>query len=171
MSSDLPAPSLSLTVLRKGNARFSNSVIDADALPHRLLSGRRPACIADIVVVGDFPVPVEMLFDCGLGELKVFRVGAADLHHGCLDALQRRVTQGATSLVIVLTASAVSSAETIAKDASQLLNTLQASFANVAPANVAPASVAPANFAPEDLLICAAQWHPATGVVEFSHDG
>jgi carbonic anhydrase len=94
-----------LALLREGNARFAAGRSDQDAsLSHaqraELATGQRPFAI--VLGCSDSRVPVEMVFDQGLGDLFVVRVAGNIVAPSQLASVEFAATKFDTRLVVVL---------------------------------------------------------------------
>jgi carbonic anhydrase len=91
--------------LRDGNARFVSGDIRRDARHdparrEKLLAGQDPFAI--VVGCADSRVPVEMVFDQGLGDLFVVRVAGNVVSHTQLASIEFAAVQYGAQLVVVL---------------------------------------------------------------------
>ncbi len=95
----------SLALLRDGNRRFVADVRSHDALPSRarrieLAAGQEP--FAAILGCSDSRVPVEIVFDQGLGDLFVIRVAGNIVAPSQVGSVEFAAEQFGTRLVVVL---------------------------------------------------------------------
>lgn len=92
--------------LQEGNSRFTQGLrsIDSLASAKRLAElydkGQRP--FAAILACADSRVPVEAIFDCGIGELFVTRVAGNVVSPHMIASLEYAATMTGTSLLLVL---------------------------------------------------------------------
>jgi carbonic anhydrase len=91
--------------LREGNRRFVTETCNTDrsaghAERAALLTGQAP--FATILSCSDSRVPVELLFDQGLGDLFVIRVAGNVVAPTQLGSVEYAATQLGTRLVVVL---------------------------------------------------------------------
>lgn len=94
-----------LGLLRSGNRRFVADVRSHDALPSRarrieLAAGQEP--FAAILGCSDSRVPVEIVFDQGLGDLFVIRVAGNIVAPSLIGSVEFAAEQFGTRLVVVL---------------------------------------------------------------------
>jgi carbonic anhydrase len=94
-----------LSLLRDGNARFVADVRSHDTLPSRarrieLTSGQQP--FAAVLGCSDSRVPVEIVFDQGLGDLFVIRVAGNIVAPSQVGSVEFAAEQFGTRLVVVL---------------------------------------------------------------------
>src|SRR5579871_1259141 len=93
-----------LARLREGNARFVNEVRSPESLSARrraeLASGQAP--FAAILGCSDSRVPVEIVFDQGLGDLFVIRVAGNIVAPSQIGSVEFAAEQFGTRLVVVL---------------------------------------------------------------------
>jgi len=94
-----------LTLLRDGNARFVADVRSHDTLPSRarrieLAAGQEP--FAAVLGCSDSRVPVEIVFDQGLGDLFVIRVAGNIVAPSQVGSVEFAAEQFGTRLVVVL---------------------------------------------------------------------
>jgi carbonic anhydrase len=92
-------------LLRDGNARFVADVRSRDTLPSRarrieLTAGQAP--FAAILGCSDSRVPVEIVFDQGLGDLFVIRVAGNIVAPSQIGSVEFAAEQFGTRLVVVL---------------------------------------------------------------------
>lgn len=95
----------SLALLRDGNRRFIADVRSRDTLPSRarrieLAAGQEP--FAAILGCSDSRVPVEIVFDQGLGDLFVIRVAGNIVAPSQVGSVEFAAEQFGTRLVVVL---------------------------------------------------------------------
>jgi carbonic anhydrase len=95
----------SLALLRDGNRRFAADVKSRDTLPSRarrieLAAGQEP--FAAILGCSDSRVPVEIVFDQGLGDLFVIRVAGNIVAPSQIGSVEFAAEQFGTRLVVVL---------------------------------------------------------------------
>jgi carbonic anhydrase len=95
----------SLALLREGNGRFGADVRSLEAFPSRarrleLTSGQQP--FATILGCSDSRVPVEIVFDQGLGDLFVIRVAGNIVAPSQIGSVEFAAEQFGTRLVVVL---------------------------------------------------------------------
>ena len=91
--------------LRKGNRRFVTGRNDiarsiGEARRAELLEGQTPFAV--ILACSDSRVPVELIFDQGLGELFVIRVAGNIVAPSQVDSIEYAVSELGTPLVVVL---------------------------------------------------------------------
>jgi len=94
-----------LTLLREGNERFANNLIDRDVLAsqsprHNFVEHQRPHTI--IVGCSDSRVPAEIVFDQGLGDLFVVRVAGNVIAPSQVGSVEFAASEFDTRLVVVL---------------------------------------------------------------------
>ncbi|GAC1301864.1 MAG: carbonic anhydrase [Steroidobacteraceae bacterium] len=94
-----------LALLREGNRRFVADVRSRDTLPSRarrieLAAGQEP--FAAILGCSDSRVPVEIVFDQGLGDLFVIRVAGNIVAPSQVGSVEFAAEQFGTRLVVVL---------------------------------------------------------------------
>lgn len=94
-----------LALLRDGNRRFVSDVRSHDALPSRarrieLAAGQEP--FATVLGCSDSRVPVEIVFDQGLGDLFVIRVAGNIVAPSLIGSVEFAAEQFGTRLVVVL---------------------------------------------------------------------
>jgi carbonic anhydrase len=94
-----------LALLRDGNRRFVADVRSRDTLPSRarrieLAAGQQP--FAAILGCSDSRVPVEIVFDQGLGDLFVIRVAGNIVAASQIGSVEFAAEQFGTRLVVVL---------------------------------------------------------------------
>ena len=94
-----------LELLREGNRRFVADVRSDDALPSRarrveLAAGQAP--FAAVLGCSDSRVPVEIVFDQGLGDLFVIRVAGNIVAPSQVGSVEFAAEQFGTRLVVVL---------------------------------------------------------------------
>jgi carbonic anhydrase len=94
-----------LELLRDGNRRFVADVRSHDALPSRarrieLAAGQEP--FAAVLGCSDSRVPVEIVFDQGLGDLFVIRVAGNIVAPSQVGSVEFAAEQFGTRLVVVL---------------------------------------------------------------------
>lgn len=94
-----------LALLRDGNARFVADVRSRDTLPSRarrieLTAGQEP--FAAVLGCSDSRVPVEIVFDQGLGDLFVIRVAGNIVAPSQVGSVEFAAEQFGTRLVVVL---------------------------------------------------------------------
>src|SRR5271168_675597 len=94
-----------LALLRDGNRRFVADIRSRDALPIRarrieLAAGQKP--FAAILGCSDSRVPVEIVFDQGLGDLFVIRVAGNIVAPSLIGSVEFAAEQFGTRLVVVL---------------------------------------------------------------------
>jgi carbonic anhydrase len=94
-----------LALLRDGNRRFVTDVRSVDTFPSRarrmeLASGQEP--FAAILGCSDSRVPVEIVFDQGLGDLFVIRVAGNIVAPSLVGSVEFAAEQFGTRLVVVL---------------------------------------------------------------------
>jgi len=95
----------SLALLRDGNLRFVADVRSHDTLPSRarrieLAAGQQPFAV--ILGCSDSRVPVEIVFDQGLGDLFVIRVAGNIVAPSQVGSVEFAAEQFGTRLVVVL---------------------------------------------------------------------
>ena len=94
-----------LALLRDGNRRFVADVRSHDTLPSRarrieLAAGQEPFAV--ILGCSDSRVPVEIVFDQGLGDLFVIRVAGNIVAPSQIGSVEFAAEQFGTRLVVVL---------------------------------------------------------------------
>src|SRR5580692_1439382 len=94
-----------LALLREGNHRFVSNVSSRDAFESRarrieLAAGQEP--FAAILGCSDSRVPVEIVFDQGLGDLFVIRVAGNIVAPSLIGSVEFAAEQFGTRLVVVL---------------------------------------------------------------------
>jgi carbonic anhydrase len=94
-----------LALLRDGNKRFAADVRSHDTLPSRarrieLAAGQEPFAV--ILGCSDSRVPVEIVFDQGLGDLFVIRVAGNIVAPSQIGSVEFAAEQFGTRLVVVL---------------------------------------------------------------------
>jgi carbonic anhydrase len=94
-----------LALLRDGNRRFVADVRSRDTLPSRarrieLAAGQEPFAV--ILGCSDSRVPVEIVFDQGLGDLFVIRVAGNIVAPSLIGSVEFATEQFGTRLVVVL---------------------------------------------------------------------
>ena len=97
------APADALRKLREGNRRFADGDTDSIArtsVRADLVDGQTPFAI--ILACSDSRVPVEMVFDCGLGDLFVIRVAGNIVAPSQIGSIEFAAEQFGTRLVVVL---------------------------------------------------------------------
>jgi len=100
-----PSPRQALERLREGNRRFEWGLLSHDGLMsqarrNELVTGQHP--VAVVLGCSDSRVPVEMVFDQGLGDLFVIRVAGNIVAPSLIGSVEFAVEQFATPLVVVL---------------------------------------------------------------------
>src|ERR1700734_3107747 len=95
----------SLVLLRQGNQRFVSEVSSRDTFESRarrleLTAGQEP--FAAILGCSDSRVPVEIVFDQGLGDLFVIRVAGNIVAPSLIGSVEFAAEQFGTRLVVVL---------------------------------------------------------------------
>lgn len=91
--------------LKQGNARFASGRSELDttittARRQQLLAGQQPSAV--ILGCADSRVPVELIFDQGLGELFVIRVAGNVVASSQVGSIEFAAEQFGTRLVVVL---------------------------------------------------------------------
>jgi carbonic anhydrase len=104
-----------LALLREGNHRFVSNVSSRDAFASRarrieLAAGQEP--FAAILGCSDSRVPVEIVFDQGLGDLFVIRVAGNIVAPSQIGSVEFAAEQFGTRLVVVLGHSSCGAIET-----------------------------------------------------------
>ncbi len=92
-----------LALLKEGNARYVESLSSTDAMTQKrpeLVSVQNPLAI--ILGCSDARVPVEIVFDQGLGELFVIRVAGNIVAPSQIGSVEFAAEQFGTKLVVVL---------------------------------------------------------------------
>jgi carbonic anhydrase len=94
-----------LALLKDGNRRFAADVRSLDSFPSRarrieLAAGQQP--FATILGCSDSRVPVEIVFDQGLGDLFVIRVAGNIVAPSLIGSVEFAAEQFGTRLVVVL---------------------------------------------------------------------
>lgn len=101
----MTSPNDALNALREGNRRFAAGEIDAESLARRthqagMSDGQNPFAI--ILACSDSRVPVELVFDQGLGDLFVIRVAGNVVAPSQIGSVEFAASQFGTRLVVVL---------------------------------------------------------------------
>jgi carbonic anhydrase len=101
----MKSPVDALKRLRKGNRRFVTGKNDiarsiGEARRAELIEGQTPFAV--ILACSDSRVPVELIFDQGLGELFVIRVAGNIVAPSQVDSIEYAATELGTPLVVVL---------------------------------------------------------------------
>lgn len=94
-----------LAMLKEGNARYVESLSDADGLMQttpKLVSVDEQAPVAIILGCSDARVPVELVFDQGLGDLFVIRVAGNVVAPSQIGSVEFAADKFGTRLVVVL---------------------------------------------------------------------
>ncbi len=99
------APAEALRMLEKGNSRYMSGGVEHPHLgqARRTLTatqGQRP--FAAILSCSDSRVPVELIFDCGIGDISVVRVAGNVLGNSELGSIEYAVDHLGVSLFLVL---------------------------------------------------------------------
>ena len=99
------APAEALKMLQKGNSRYMSGGLEHPNLGQgrRTLTatqGQRP--FAAILSCSDSRVPVELIFDCGIGDISVVRVAGNVLGNSELGSIEYAVDHLGVSLFLVL---------------------------------------------------------------------
>ncbi len=94
-----------LVLLREGNQRFASDVSDRDLITRRvrrldLTAGQQP--FAAVLGCSDSRVPVEIVFDQGLGDLFVIRVAGNIVAPSQIGSVEFAAEKFGTRLVVVL---------------------------------------------------------------------
>ena len=94
-----------LELLRQGNHRFANNLVDRDTMANRsprenFIEHQRPHTI--IVGCSDSRVPAELVFDQGLGDLFVVRVAGNVIAPSQVGSVEFAAAEFGTRLVVVL---------------------------------------------------------------------
>lgn len=93
-----------LNILKKGNKRFSQGVSEHpnrdEELREKLSTGQTP--IAAIISCSDSRVPIEIIFDSGIGDLFVIRSAGHVLSKEALGSIDYAVSHLGVKLVIIL---------------------------------------------------------------------
>src|ERR1700712_2422661 len=94
-----------LKLLREGNLRFASDATDRDSFESRarrieLTAGQEP--FAAVLGCSDSRVPVEIVFDQGLGDLFVIRVAGNIVAPSQVGSVEFAAEQFGTRLVVVL---------------------------------------------------------------------
>jgi carbonic anhydrase len=94
-----------LDCLREGNARFASGTTERDVLASQdaridALGGQKP--IAVVLGCSDSRVPVELVFDQGLGDLFVIRVAGNIVGPSQIGSVEYALDEFETPLVVVL---------------------------------------------------------------------
>src|ERR1700722_1735781 len=94
-----------LALLREGNHRFASNISSRDTFASRarrieLAAGQEP--FAAILGCSDSRVPVEIVFDQGLGDLFVIRVAGNIVAPSLIGSVEFAAEQFGTRLVVVL---------------------------------------------------------------------
>lgn len=94
-----------LVLLREGNLRFASDATDRDSITRRvrrmdLTKGQQP--FAAVLGCSDSRVPVEIVFDQGLGDLFVIRVAGNIVAPSQIGSVEFAAEQFGTRLVVVL---------------------------------------------------------------------
>jgi carbonic anhydrase len=101
----MPAALEALERLRQGNRRFAAGLRSLDALISQmrrgdLVAGQEPFAV--VLGCSDSRVPVETVFDCGLGDLFVIRVAGNIVAPSQVGSVEFAAARFATRLVVVL---------------------------------------------------------------------
>ncbi len=104
-----------LVLLREGNQRFVSDASDRDSITRRvrrldLSAGQQP--FAAVLGCSDSRVPVEIVFDQGLGDLFVIRVAGNIVAPSQIGSVEFAAEQFGTRLVVVLGHSRCGAVET-----------------------------------------------------------
>ena len=104
-----------LVLLREGNQRFVSDASDRDSITRRvrrldLTAGQQP--FAAVLGCSDSRVPVEIVFDQGLGDLFVIRVAGNIVAPSQIGSVEFAAEQFGTRLVVVLGHSGCGAIET-----------------------------------------------------------
>ena len=104
-----------LVLLREGNQRFVSDASDRDSITRRvrrldLSAGQQP--FAAVLGCSDSRVPVEIVFDQGLGDLFVIRVAGNIVAPSQIGSVEFAAEQFGTRLVVVLGHSGCGAIET-----------------------------------------------------------
>lgn len=98
------SPKKALTLLKEGNERFwGNASIHPNRgaeLRNELLAEQKPYAI--VIACSDSRVPVEIIFDVGLGDLFVIRTAGHVLSKETLGSLEYAVQELGVKLVVIL---------------------------------------------------------------------
>ena len=99
------APAEALRMLQKGNARYMSGGLEHPNLGQgrrtlTAMQGQRP--FAGILSCSDSRVPVELIFDCGIGDIFVVRVAGNVLGNSELGSIEYAVDHLGISLFLVL---------------------------------------------------------------------
>ncbi|MFP4475573.1 MAG: carbonic anhydrase [Desulfatibacillaceae bacterium] len=102
-----PLPGQALEILKKGNARFATGTAnhpgtDKNRMQHTARSDPSTTPLATILSCSDARVPVERIFDAGIGDLFVVRVPANVANEDQIAAVEYGATRLATPLVVVM---------------------------------------------------------------------
>src|SRR5471030_139958 len=94
-----------LALLKEGNRRFASNISNRDAIAsraRRLEVAARQEPFAAILGCSDSRVPVEIVFDQGLGDLFVIRVAGNIVAPSLIGSVEFAAEQFGTRLVVVL---------------------------------------------------------------------
>ena len=99
------APDEALRMLQKGNARYMSGGLERPNLGQgrrtlTAMQGQRP--FAAVLACSDSRVPVELIFDCGIGDVFVVRVAGNVLGNSELGSIEYAVDHLGVPLVLVL---------------------------------------------------------------------
>ena len=99
------APSEALRILQKGNARYMSGGLEHPNLGQgrrtlTAMHGQRPFAV--ILSCSDSRVPVELIFDCGIGDIFVVRVAGNVLGNSELGSIEYAIDYSGASLLLVL---------------------------------------------------------------------
>lgn len=97
-------PEKSLTLLQKGNKRFTSAEARRDGIKSidrkKLVSGQKPYAI--VLSCSDSRVPPEIVFDQKLGEIFVVRTAGQSLDFATLASIEYGVTHLGSNLIVVM---------------------------------------------------------------------
>lgn len=103
--SETVSPAQALQRLRQGNARFTSDTLSIAALVSQLqrvehAQGQRPFAI--VLTCSDSRVPIEMIFDQGIGDLFVIRVAGNIIAPSLVGSVEFAAATFGTRLVVVM---------------------------------------------------------------------
>lgn len=102
MPSNIPSDE-ALARLREGNARFANDTrIVAALMDQRAAHAAEQHPFATVLTCSDSRVPVEMIFDQGIGDLFVIRVAGNVVAPSLIGSVEFAATAFSTRLVVVM---------------------------------------------------------------------
>ena len=135
------SPDEALKRLNDGNKRFLSGEVGEDVLTYRKhhlnhASGQKPFAV--ILACSDSRVPVELIFDCGIGDLFVIRVAGNIATSTQIGSIEYAVTALGTNLIVVLGHSncgaVIATIDEITKKNSHISPNLRSIIDNIRPA-------------------------------------